>query len=209
MNRPSTVVALILTGGAAALALTGCQPSGPTVVETPSISWEPGSTEPEDVFEQAVLDHEIGKALAFNARDFTIEQLTSTSTDAAIERFYESFRSQYLSTAAAPQVKAGPLPFSVLEVDADGDDAAEVTVCYPQHAWWIEAGHPEPSVDPDAPGQTATYRVGLDGDVLKVLTVEATTQACEVGDLVIGRFDQAPTPPDAIGENDIRPPLED
>lgn len=207
MHSRSTAAWALLGGAVLLPTLTGCDTSRPTVVETPTIVWESGAPDQEDPFAAAVREYLIGYSIAFNARDFTVDQLTATTTSARIEGIYESFRSQYVSAGAAPRVYAGPLPYSVLEVIPDGDDAASVIVCYPISEWWMEADHPEPEIDAAAGGQLATYTVGLDEGVLKVVEVKATVDPCEVADVVVGLFDPAPEPPDSISERDIRPPL--
>jgi hypothetical protein len=200
-------VALLALSGLVMLALSGCDPNRPTIVETPAIVWDPGAPTQDDPFEAAVREYQIGYAVAFNARDFTVEQLTSTTTAARIQASYESFRSQYISAHGEPRVYAGPLPYSVLEVTAHGEDSATVVVCYAPTEWWIESDHPDPVVDPAADGQTATYQIGMDEGVLKVIDVSATVDPCEVGDIAFGRFDPAPEPPESISERDIRAPL--
>jgi hypothetical protein len=193
-------------GGLVMLTLAACA-NQPTVVETPAIVWDPSAPASEDRFETAVREYHIGFAVAFNARDFTVEQLTSTTTAARIEASYEGFRSQYISAEADPRVYVGPMPYSVLDVMTHGADSATVVVCYAPTEWWIESDHPDPVVDQTADGQTATYRVGIDGGLLKVLDVSATVDPCEVGEIVFGRFDPAPELPESISERDIRPPL--
>lgn len=208
MHYPMTVTKMLVCGGVLLVVLTACDPNRPSVVQTPAIDWEPSAPTQEDRFETAVREYGIGYAVAFNARDFTVAQLTSTTTAPQIEASYESFRSQYISAHADPRVYAGPLPYSVLEVAPDGDDAATVTVCYPISEWWIESGHPKPEIDLDADGQLATYTVGMDQGVLKVIDVMATVKPCKISKISVGSFDPVPEPPESISERDIRAPLD-
>lgn len=201
-----TVIGTLLGGGTLLLILTACAPQ-PSVVQTPAIAWEPSAPTQEDRFEAAVREYEIGYAVAFNARDFTVEQLTSTTTAPRVEAIYESFHSQYISAHADPRVYAGPLPYSVLEVVPDGEDAATLTVCYAISEWWIESGHPKPEIDLAADGQLATYTVGMDQGVLKVTDVKATVKPCKIAEISTGVFDPAPEPPESISDRDIRAPL--
>lgn len=207
MRHPTIVTRVLLGGGVLLLTLTACDPYQPSVVETPAIVWEPSAPTNDDRFEVAVRDYEIGYAVAFNAHDFTVKQLTSTTTTPRIDAIYESFRSQYISANADPRVYAGPLPFAVVKVVPHGDDAATVTVCYAISEWWIESGHPKPEVDLAADGQLATYTVEMDQGVLKVTNVRATAEPCKISEISVGLFDALPKPPESISERDIRPPL--
>lgn len=197
----------VLSVGLLALLLSGCDPDQPTAVETPAIVWESGHPDQDDEFEAVFREYGIGYAVAFNARDFTVEQLTATTTADRVEAIYEAFRSQYLVAGADPRVYAGPIPYSVIEVVPHGDGSATLSACYPLTEWWIEADHPDPEIDVAAAGQSATVSIGRVDGVLKVIDVDATVDACEAEEVVLGRFDPVPEPPASIGERDIRPPL--
>ncbi|MEP6478103.1 MAG: hypothetical protein ABJB03_01835 [Rhodoglobus sp.] len=149
----------------------------------------------------------LGYAIAYNSRDFTIDQLTSTTTTARIERIYDQFRSQYVDAKAPPRVYAGPQPYSLVAVNRRGDNAASVTVCYPESEWWIESDHPLPQADLGANGVEITYDVVTEDGALKVGDATESDTSCDASDIALGRFEPAPKPPASISEGDIRPPL--
>ena len=100
-----------LLGVVAVLLLAGCQPS-PTNLETPEIVWETESSSPleGDQWLEAAQASELGFRLAYNARDFTISQLTETWPESSVESFYEGYLDRFVRSGAKP-VAFPDLPF--------------------------------------------------------------------------------------------------
>jgi hypothetical protein len=190
-----------------AIVLTSCMPSGPTQLETPAIVWDPAAPVMDDPYAEAASEYVLGWVLAQNSADFTIEQLTSRATDRRIEDIYDQFVSAYVNVDSEPRTYVGPLPHTVIDV-TETAGGAEVRVCYASAKWYVEIGHPEPSVDLTVDGTTTTLvMVTTPEGELKVDEVRSTNSACDVSDIAVGTFDPQPAIRETISERDIRKPL--
>lgn len=208
MTRIRQAVALVAVA-IGVLALAACDPGGgPTVAPTPDIVWEP--SEPTgplegDPYVQAVRAANLGWVLANNTRDFTIAQLTDTTTveqiDAYFQRFLQTRGERNPEAVAIP----GPVPSSVISVTEHADgNGADVVMCDVIGEWFVSEEHPEATIDDVRPSVTV-YSVIDDGGVLKVDALSGGEGECESTGISVGRFDPAPEP----SSGDLRPPLSD
>ena len=148
---------------AATLGLSGCQQPVervPTVVPTPDVSW---TTAQEWVSDSPLEDDErvktvraaqLGLALATNARDFSIAQITDYFPAATVDSYYDRYDNTRLLRYVGPAIM---LPLDIAELPGGG---AEVTFCVVDH-WTIDAKQSTVSYD-FAAGETRSYTVEKD-----------------------------------------------
>ncbi|HWR86565.1 MAG TPA: hypothetical protein VN200_11275 [Rhodoglobus sp.] len=157
----------------------------------------------DDPYARAAREAILGFVLATNANDFTIAQLTESTTQSRIEEIYESHRAEF-EDAEDRIVWAGPLPRSVLAVEEHGDGAgADVVMCDVSSQWYVSADHPEPTVEGV---QALPVRLVIveDGGRLKLDEIRGGSGTCDGEDVALGTFDPIPE----VSEGAIRAPLD-
>ena len=194
----------------ATLLLSGCQPSGPSVIETPGIqSLEEGTSSLEsDPWVQAARESDLGYRLAVNNQDFTIEQYTSTRTPAIAIGEFDGWVTQYIEAGAEPIAYPGPsilLPISV-EPNAAGDEA-ELTFCNASGRFQLTAGETEPEYSlPN--GRLVTWTMVTSDEGVRVVTIQSnSTEECDATGAPVEVFDPLPTVPEKLSLADARPPV--
>ena len=194
---------------AAVLGIAGCDGlrTGPTVVETPDIVWEPSAPSgplEDDPYVQAAVAAELGYVLAVNARDFTIAQLTETTTAERIEESFRTFLGRHGRDDPEAFAIPGPYPRSAISVTEHPDGTgADVLMCDVSGSWYITEEHPVATIE-DVPALSMTFVVVEEDGVLKLDDVRGGEGACDPSGIAVGWFDPAPVP--ASGE--LRSPLQ-
>jgi hypothetical protein len=176
------------------------------VLATPDIVWEPSAPSgplETDPYVQAARASNLAWVLASNARDFTIEQLTDTTTAHQIEQWFLRF----LQTRGESDPEAiaipGPIPTTPISVTKHADGkGADVLMCDLSGEWYVSEDHPEPVTDGFIPTSITFVVIDEDG-VLKVDELSGGEGECDGSDVSIGRFDPAPEP----SSGDVRAPL--
>jgi hypothetical protein len=180
----------------AVVLLVGCAPTpAHPAPHLTARTLTPGTSPLEsDRFVRAARASDLGEAIAFDTRDFTLPQLTRTHSAKVVKELYDAFVSTYVVRHRPPTVVPGPrtwLPLSV-EPMAGG---ARITAC---------------AVDGDATDPTAgrqqVFTVTADGARLEVGAVEGTSIPCDATGAPKIRFDPPPTAPATIAEDDVRGP---
>ena len=186
----------IVAAIAGVVSLSACDPNGgaPTVIETPTIVWDP--SEPtgglyDDPYVEAAFAASLGFVLASNAGDFTIAQLTETTTADRIAEIYKAHLGKHGRDNQNPVAYVGPFPRSPISVTEHADGSgADVLVCDIAAEWYISADHPEPTLDVEP---LSLYLVVIDDDgVLKLDEVRGGEGSCDPSDIAVGRFDPVP-----------------
>jgi hypothetical protein len=193
------------------LGLSGCsQAAGPSV-EKPTLETVQPATSPleADKFVSAARAADLGRALAWNALDFTLSDLTSTNSARTVENQYDTVEASYVNVDGSPQVRPGPdiwLPVDVTP-NAAGD-GADIVVCRVQKDWILSADHAE-----------ATFEI-TDGRLYtqSIVTDEASGRLvydgdspepgddCDATGAPVERFTPVPEIPKEITEGDITKP---
>lgn len=191
--------AAVAAAAVGVLALTACDPSGgsPTEVATPAIVWEPAEPSGglyDDPYVSAAFAATLGFVLASNEADFTIAQLTDTTTASRIDEIYRAHVSDHGDDNRDPLVWAGPLPRTPISVTEHSDGAgADVLVCAVSSEWYISEDHPEPTTD-GVEAMSLTLVIVDDNGTLKLDEVRGGEGACDPSDIALGRFDPEPVP---------------
>ena len=188
---------------AVAISLAGCdQPveRTPSVIDTPDVVWETPeqwvSTSPleEDERVKAARSAELGLALATNARDFSIAQITDYLPARTVDEYYDGYDNTRLLRYVGPPIM---LPLALTELE---DGGAEVTFCVVDH-WTIDARKTQASYD-FADGTTRVYTVekDADGGNLVLTGWQGLSEPCDATGAPVGRFDPpvAPLDPDDL-----------
>lgn len=212
--RTTSILARSAVVAAAALVLAGCatpaqeqqRSEAPTEIETPEIVWEAGPPQGEFESDPAVVAARaanLGMALARNAHDFTIDQLTDYVDSDYIEWMYENDLKEV--KAGSPELYPGPVPLSVTEV-VDNGETTDVVFCALTSDWIISADHPEASVDlGNASELTFSMRPDDDGTFVLV-DVAVALKECDASQAAVGRFSPAPVLPESVPVDSVRPP---
>ena len=200
---------MLALSGLAIITLVGCQPV-PTELETPEIVWitEAGGPLESDPWLEAAHASDLGLRLAYNARDFTISQLTETWSASSVKTIYSVYRLRFVEGGAKPEAFPGPAVWLPLEITESADgQSAEVTVCVASEGWLLTADGETP-LDIDN-GHEFTFEMGKDsatGNIV-LLNTSGPSDACDATGAAVGRFDPQPDPPAEISESDVRAPL--
>jgi hypothetical protein len=207
MTRGAAAVAITLTLGGV-LALSACESPGPTEVATPEIVWEtpaPTGAPYDDPYVEAAYAASLGFVLASNAADFTISQLTSTTTAKRIDEMYQAHLARFGKDNENPIAYVGPLPRSVISVEENPDGSgAVVRVCDISGEWYVSADHADATTEDVAPLSLRLVVVD-DGGTLKLDEVLGGDVAeCDASDAAIGRFEPAPE----LSSGSVRGPLD-
>lgn len=203
-----TPVPFLLAGSILVLALAGCTPTGPGVVETPKVVTESDGTSAleSDEFVVAARAADLGEAVAWNAADFSIEQISSTHTATLVASMYKSFDATYVLHGEAPTILPGPSVWLPLGVTPVGGGAT-VDVCDASKNWVITAGHETPTYDLAA-GTKLTIDLVKDSSGAIVLAERRpSTEECDATGALVQRFDPVPTLPKSITAGDVRGPI--
>ena len=210
MTRTTTISAVAGVGVvlASALALAGCSPTNvpadttPTVVDTPRIDWQNGAPSETDLYVQAARAADLGTVLAWNAHDFTIEQLSSTVTPGLAAFYFERF--EPVERRAYP----GPRPSTVVEVTENAaGDGALVVLCRVSEDWRVSVEHPQPEVDLTTGTETTYTVISSESGDLVVSNVEASGAVCDASSASVGYFWPTPNVPDLAETEDVRAPI--
>lgn len=195
---------------AVGLGVAGCSdPNVPSVVPTPEISWDPAAPEiPDDPNARAVFEYMVAAAVANNAHDFSIEQLSAVATEAQLIGLYENFLEDHVSSNKGwVQVMLGPSPFVFGEIEPAPDGGATVAVCFAQHRWYVTSHQPEPHLTTRTDGSEVTFVVELEDGVPKVSGTTGALRECDATGAAIGRFDEIPEIRENLSEDEVRPPI--
>ena len=203
MSRSTTSHVALCAGILLAITvpLTGCSgESDPTVVETPEIEWQDGPPADEGRFVDAARAADLGFAIAYNAHDFTVAQLTDSMSREMTILYYEAFEPAHLF--AIP----GPSPATVISV-TENATGAEVILCEFSVGWAVSADDPEPRLDLTAGTETTYTVVTAESGDLIVDHVQPSGLACDATGAAVGYFEPAPTIPQKLTKSDVRAPL--
>lgn len=189
--------------------LIACESPRPTEVPTPEIVWETpeASGAPyDDPYVQAAYDASLGWVLAVNAADFTISQLTETTTAKRIDEVYAAHLGRYgLNNDDDPIAFVGPLPRTVVSVQENPEgDGAVVVVCDISAEWYVSEDHPVARVDGVPPLSLRLMIVDVGGTLKLDAVTNGDEAECDATDAAIGRFDPEPEP----AEGPVRGPLD-
>lgn len=186
-----------------AVLLAGCTPA-PEPAPAPTIAWSPA--EPSGTYEdtdwvQTIRIYTREWALAFNSHDFTSPALAEVVSSSQISRLAREQRG--FAEDSEYKYFPGPLPSTVVSLTEDGD-TARVIVCEPTPAWLISKDHPEPSLD----GATeAIYNLTrTDDGAVRIESIGATEQTCDLSDASIGTFDPQPDLSVSYSADDVKAP---
>lgn len=207
MTKSATVAAITVTL-IGVLGLAACESPGPTEIATPEIVWEtpePTGAPYDDPYVQAAYAASLGFVLASNASDFTISQLTDTTTAKRIDEMFQAHLARFGADNENPVAYVGPPPRTVISVEEDPDgNGAVVRVCDISGEWYVSADHPDATTDGVVPLSLRLVVVD-DGGTLKLDEVLGGDVAeCDASDAAIGRFDPEPEPT----EGSVRGPLD-
>jgi hypothetical protein len=197
VTHPRGMAAAVASGVLATFlvaVLTGCEQTVervPTVLATPNVLWETPeeaiSTSPleEDDRVKAVRGAELGLALATNARDFSIAQITDYYPARTVDFYYRRYDNTRLIQYVGPPIM---LPLAITELDGGG---AEVTFCVVDH-WQIDAKKSEATYD-FLNGETRRYTVEKDPETGNFVETDwqGMSQDCDATGAPVGRFDPA------------------
>ncbi|MFB8189369.1 hypothetical protein ACFC14_08570 [Microbacterium sp. NPDC055988] len=198
MQRKYAWTALVIAG----IALVGCTPT--PGVEAPEVAWKDGapSGELEDSpWVQAVRASDLALNTAWVTRDYTAQQLQSTTESLVIDRVAASQvgRAGREDFATFP----GPTPMIPLSVDEESDTQAIVRVCAATN-WQISTEQPE--IPADLVGEIKEYRVYSGGGNRRASGAAPTAEECDLTDASIGLFDPQPDPTETYSPDDVKVP---
>jgi hypothetical protein len=203
-RKIATVVTL-----AGVLTLAGC--SAPATPATPGstliVTHDGTSPLDDDPFVLAARASELGATLAWNLADFTIPELTSTTTAERIEQIYQSYLDAYITGGVQPEGYSGPPIWAPITVAARGDDEAQLTICAAAQDLSITSDNTATNwklVD----GTQATIVMGRDPATgnLVITDSQRTEEKCDASEALVRRFDPVPSIPSTISESEVVAP---
>jgi hypothetical protein len=205
--RARTVASGVLLFGLA-LALSGC--TGGDNAPAPRLVSVEVATSPleSDEFVKVARAADLGRALAWNALDFSLDELTSTNSERIVQNQYDTVHASYVSADGDPQVRPGPdiwLPVSV--TPKPQDDTATILICRVQQDWIIEKTHPKATFDL-SDGSLYTITIGPhENSGSAVYQGEMPNgDECDATGAPVDRFDPAPVAPESVSDRDITEP---
>ncbi|NYF11322.1 hypothetical protein HDC94_002478 [Leifsonia sp. AK011] len=206
MRKPVKALVAGVTA-VAVLMLTACDPSGgaPTEIATPTINWQP--SEPtgglyDDPYVEVALAASLGFVLANNVADYTISQLTETTTAERIEAVYRAHISDRGEDNSDPLVYPGPLPQIPISVTENDEGGADVLMCAVSGQWYVSEDHPEATTEGVEPLSITLVVIDDDG-TLKLDDVRGGEGGCDADDIALGYFDPQPS----LESKTVRAPL--
>jgi hypothetical protein len=207
MTRGAAAAAITVTL-IGVLGLSACESPGPTEVPTPAIVWEtpePTGAPYDDPYVQAAYAASLGFVIASNSADFTVSQLTGTTTAKRIDEMYQAHIARFGTDNQNPIVYVGPPPRSVISVEENADGSgAVVRMCDISGEWYVSADHADATTEGVAPLSLRLVVVD-DGGTLKLDEVLGGDVAeCDASDAAIGRFEPEPEP----SPGSVRRPLD-
>lgn len=195
------------------ISLAGCIGAPePTVMASPDIVWErnlaPSSALEDSPLVQAARQSDIGKAVAYNAGDFTIAQFNDTWDRRYVEYLAESYATQ----EDRPIVYPGPRPWQPVRIVEEDDDEAILEVCeIPPGRGWVAGRF---LVGGQFDRSTAELRwyefLKIDGLWKRTISGEHNGQTigdCDGETIPVGYFDPQPELPDIPVNAPVRAPL--
>lgn len=196
MRRSYGWAALLLAG----VALVGCTPAA----AAPEVAWENGPPTGEleqDPWVAAVRASDLALNTAWVTRDYTTDDVRSTTISADIDLFASSQinRAEGGRFATPP----GPTPMIPLSVDEESETQAVVKVCKATN-WYLDAE--QPSVPSTLDGEVFEHRVVRDGDDRRVGAGAPTAEECDLSEASIGLFDPQPDPDETYSPDDVKVP---
>jgi len=150
----------------------------------------------------------VGRLLAVNSLDFTIEQFTSTRTAGSAYSTHFYWDGQFGPGQDEHVVYLGPtimMPLSVTE-DENGGSAA-VEFCVADASQIERTGVPRPARDL-ASGRVETWNLVYSDELGRIIleSVGLTGGRCDATGAPLAFFDPAPELPETINEGDVRAP---
>lgn len=181
-----------------------------TVIDTPTIVWkngvEPSSPLEASPYIQYLRALHLGNAVAWNAGDFTVEQLTAYSPRP------KTLQTRYEAQAERPYVYMGPLPFEPVSVTdlpltADGNPQVKVEICTRQEGDYLKY---ESEIESDQlrrfhGGRIMEYTMVYDSES-KTISEQSlgTNIPCDNDSVPLGLFTPEPEVPSAPVTEPVR-----
>ena len=199
-RKPTSLIGAIGLVALGVLA-TACAPAA---VEAPTVVWQDGapSGELEDsLWVQAVRASDLALNTAWVTRDYTSEELRSTTSSSTIQ----AFSSVQASAAKGNRhfTSPGPTPMIPLDVEETGGEAI-VRICQAQD-WVLTAD--KPTAPTELQGQVAEFRVVMrDGGERRSEGAALKLEECDLDDAAIGLFDPQPDFTETYSPDDVKSP---
>ncbi|WP_040568848.1 hypothetical protein [Microbacterium algeriense] len=196
MKRAHAAIGLAIMG----IALVGCTPAA----EAPEVTWQSGPPSGEwesDPWVEAVRASDLALNTALVTRDYTSEELRSTTSSSAIK----AFSSAQTSAAKGNRhfTSPGPTPMIPLDVE-ESDGEAIVRMCQAQD-WVLTAD--KPTAPTELQGQVAEFRVVMrDGGERRSEGAALKLEECDLDGVSIGLFDPQPDPSETYSPDDVKEP---
>lgn len=176
----------------AAVALAGCTPA-PVSPTLPKVIWENGTSPLEaDPAVIAARAADLGRALAWNAADFSVAQFTDHHSPDFADKIYTAFRGTYLTRGVDPRALPGPSVWQPVSVDG-----TELVVCDASDDWYTDSGHSAAYELTSGFLLTITLEQNAAG-ALVLADKQPSLDECDATGAPIGRFDPVPVVPKTI-----------
>jgi hypothetical protein len=208
MTRHTTTTRLFASTLAAALSLTalsGCSAGTEAdIVKNATMSWqgaEPSSPLEDDDAVKFMRDYYYAQAVAWNSGDFTLDLLTSVTSEAAVE----GLATTYAKQGDEPVVFNGPRAFAPLKVKDGEDGGVVVTLCEADRPVYLNETKPK-----SGGAMVSSYELSSTGsggyEVGSIENGSAHSGVCDGVDIPVALFDTPPTMPETPVTEVVRGP---